>query len=49
MTQGATYPIPPVSVSLSQVRLVLRGALIALDFDGTLAPIQADPSTVRMA
>ncbi|MCU1688904.1 MAG: trehalose-phosphatase [Jatrophihabitantaceae bacterium] len=49
MTQGATDPIPFGSESLAQVRLVLRGALIALDFDGTLAPIQADPSTVRMA
>ena len=34
---------------LAQVRPVLRGAVIALDFDGTLAPIQPDPSTVRMA
>lgn len=35
--------------ALELVRPVLRGALIALDFDGTLAPIRLDPSAVRMA
>lgn len=49
MTPEPTAAAPSAAQGLEQVRQVLRGALIALDFDGTLAPIQPDPSTVRMA
>lgn len=49
MTHEPSHAQSPGWAALAQVRSVLRGAVIALDFDGTLAPIQLDPSTVRMA
>ena len=35
------------SERLSDIAACLSGALIALDFDGTLAPMVLDPSTSR--
>ena len=49
MTQAGRGPAGAGWAALDRIRPVLAGALIALDFDGTLAPIQRDPSAVRLA
>lgn len=46
--QGGYSADGEVSAALMPVRARLSGALIALDFDGTLAPMNDDPDAVRL-